>query len=76
MPGVTHHSTTATLLAKCEERTTLSKQQHRAVAALEWIATASAVALLRRLADGAPAARVTLEARAALGRLEAGVGKE
>jgi hypothetical protein len=41
-----------------------------AVATLEWIGTPAARALLRALADGAPRARLTVEARAALKRLE------
>jgi hypothetical protein len=44
-------------------------QHHRAVVALERVGTPDARALLRTLADGAPLARLTLEARAALERL-------
>jgi WD40 repeat protein len=58
------------LLSKCEETTTRSRQQFRAVATLEWIGTPVACELLRALAAGAPAARVTNDARAALKRLE------
>ena len=58
------------LLSKSEEVTPKSLQQHRAIATLEWIGTADAVALLRTLAEGAPRARPTIEARAALKRLK------
>ena len=44
--------------------------QCRAVAALEWIGTSAAHELLRTWADGVPRARLTIEARAALKRLE------
>jgi WD40 repeat protein len=57
------------LLTRCNETSTASKRNHRAVAALEWIGTPAARALLRRLAGGAPGARLTVEARAALARL-------
>jgi hypothetical protein len=56
------------LLKKCRSDSTFGKQQ-RAVIALEWIGTPAARAVLRTLADGAPGARVTVEARAALERL-------
>jgi WD40 repeat protein len=58
------------LLNKGDEVSAVSKRQHRAVAALEWVGTPAARALLRSLAAGAPRARLTLEARAALKRLE------
>jgi WD40 repeat protein len=64
------------LLRRCDENTTQRTQQCRAVAVLEWIATSDALALLRTLADGAPRARVTVEARAALKRLTADDGKK
>jgi WD40 repeat protein len=57
------------LLKKCNETSIAAVQHHRAVAALEWIATPAARDLLRTLADGAPGARLTREARAALQRL-------
>jgi hypothetical protein len=46
----------------------LSMQQHRAVATLEWIATPAARDVLRTWAEGAPRARLVVEARAALER--------
>jgi WD40 repeat protein len=58
------------VLSKCDATSTLRLQQHRAVATLEWIGTPAARTLLRSLADGAPRARLTMEARAALKRLE------
>jgi WD40 repeat protein len=57
------------LLKKCNATSTLGMQHHRAVATLEWIGSPAAHALLRALADGAPGARLTIEARAALKRL-------
>ena len=57
------------LLSQCEATSTLGLQHDRAVATLEWIGTPAARALLRTLADGAPRARLTMEARAALKRL-------
>lgn len=47
-----------------------SLQQHRSVATLEWIGTPAARELLRTLAKGAPGARLTIEAQAALKRIE------
>jgi WD40 repeat protein len=58
------------LLKKCGETSTDSRRHHRAVLSLEWIGTPPARALLRKLADGAPGARLTVEAGAALKRLE------
>ena len=58
------------LLKKSEEISTNYKRHHRAVLTLEWIGTPAARALLRTLADGAPSARLTVEARAALKQLE------
>jgi WD40 repeat protein len=58
------------LLRKCEATSPRGLRQHRAVAALEWIGTPAARAWLRALAGGAPRARLTIEARAALRRLE------
>jgi WD40 repeat protein len=58
------------LLNKCGETSTERKRHHRAVLTLEWIGTPAARAVLRNLADGAPSARLTVEARAALKRLE------
>ena len=55
---------------KCDETSSRSMQHCRAVATLEWIGTPAARALLRTLADGAPRARLTIEARAALKRLQ------
>jgi len=57
------------LLTQCEEITVLRKQQLRSVTALEWIGSPEAVKLLRELAEGAPQARLTMEARGALKRL-------
>jgi WD40 repeat protein len=47
-----------------------ARRHDRALLALEWIGTPAAHSLLRKWADGAPGARLTLEARAALKRLE------
>jgi WD40 repeat protein len=58
------------LLNRCSESSALGMQHHRAVVALEWIGTPAARALLRNLADGAPGARLTMEARTALERLQ------
>jgi hypothetical protein len=58
------------LLLRCEATSTAGLQHHRAVAVLEWIATPAARDVLRTLADGAPQARLTLEARGALKRLQ------
>jgi hypothetical protein len=59
------------LLKKCDEAAILGyKRHHRAVLTLEWIGTPAARALLRNLADGVPSARLTVEARAAVQRLE------
>ena len=58
------------VLHKCEEFSPLGMRHHRAVATLEWIGTPDARVLLRALADGTPRARLTVEARAALRRLE------
>jgi hypothetical protein len=58
------------LLRKCDATSTLGMQHHRAVATLEWIGTPAARALLQTLADGAPGARLTGEAQAALRRLQ------
>jgi WD40 repeat protein len=62
------------LLQKCDATNAtsiLGMQQHRAVEILEWIGTPAARGLLRTWADGAPRARLTLEAHAALKRLPA-----
>jgi hypothetical protein len=48
----------------------------RAVEVLEEIGTPAARKLLETLAKGAPAARITKEAKASLGRLAAPVGRE
>jgi WD40 repeat protein len=61
---------TERLIAKCNRTSTTSMRHQRAVAALEWIGTPAARALLRHLAAGAPGASLTIEARAALNRLE------
>jgi len=53
------------LLSKCEATSRAGMQHHRTVALLEWIGTPAARALLRTLADGAPRARLTIEAQAA-----------
>jgi WD40 repeat protein len=57
------------LLGKCDATSPLAMRDHRAVATLEWIGTPAARDWLRALADGAPRARLTIEARAALKRL-------
>ena len=56
------------LLRKSEATSATSLRHHRAVAMLEWIGTPDARAQLRALADGAPDARRTIEALAALKR--------
>jgi hypothetical protein len=56
------------LLKKCDATSALALRDHRAVALLEWVGTPAARELLRMLAEGAPAARLTAEARAALRR--------
>jgi hypothetical protein len=58
------------LLKKPEKTSTECKRHHRAVLTLEWIGTPAARALLHNLAAGVPSARLTVEARAALQRLE------
>jgi hypothetical protein len=64
------------LLARAEaEQQTPSReaiQSLRALAVLERIGTGEAVALLTSLAEGAPEARLTQEARATLARLKRG----
>ena len=57
------------LLSKCEETSIVGMQHYRAIATLEWIGTPAARALLRTLSQGAPRARLTMEALAALKRL-------
>jgi WD40 repeat protein len=59
------------LVRRCEATSTFGLRQHRAVAALEWLGTPAARALLQALAAGAADARLTVEAQAALKRLEA-----
>jgi hypothetical protein len=58
------------VLRKCEATSSRSLQHHRAIATLEWIGTKAARAALQTLAGGAPRARLTVEANAALKRLE------
>jgi WD40 repeat protein len=58
------------VLRQCEATSTRSILHHRAVATLEWIGSPAARALLRTLAEGAPRARLTVEAQAALKRLK------
>jgi hypothetical protein len=58
------------VLGNCDATSVLGMQHHRTVAVLEWIGTPGARDLLRKLADGAPHARLTTEARAALKRLQ------
>jgi hypothetical protein len=58
------------LLSKSDATSPAALRHHRAVATLEWIGTPAALALLRTLAEGAPRAHLTTEARAALKRLE------
>lgn len=58
------------LLRQCDKTSIAGLRHHRAVATLEWIATGDARVLLRTLADGAPDAHVTVEAHAALKRLQ------
>jgi hypothetical protein len=55
------------LLRKCSA---LGLREHRSIATLEWIGTPAARGVLRVLAAGARDARLTVEARAALKRLE------
>jgi hypothetical protein len=57
-------------LEKTGEASALAVRHHRAVVALERIGTPAARALLRALADGFQRARLTIEARAALKRLD------
>jgi WD40 repeat protein len=57
------------LLRKWDATSVASLRQHRAVATLEWIDTPASRAVLQALAEGAPEARLTVEARAALKRL-------
>jgi hypothetical protein len=57
------------LLQKCAAPSAATLRHCRAVAALERIGTPEARVLLRTLADGPPASRLTVEARAALRRL-------
>jgi hypothetical protein len=58
------------LLRQCDKTSIAGLRHHRAVATLEWIGTGDARALMRTLADGAPGAHVTVEAHAALQRLQ------
>jgi WD40 repeat protein len=58
------------LLERCGPSPADARRHDRALLALEWIDTPAARSLLRKWADGAPGARLTLEARAALKRLE------
>jgi WD40 repeat protein len=69
-PGLELRRRLEELLSRCDSTSTLALQHHRAVAILEWIGTPAARSLLRTLADGAPRARLTIEARAALQRLK------
>jgi WD40 repeat protein len=57
------------LLRKCDATSAAGLANHRAVATLEWLATPAARTVLQTLADGAPAARLTIEARDSLKRL-------
>jgi hypothetical protein len=62
-----------TLLKRLEHLPTGAQLQAlRAIEALEHMGTPEARTLLRKLADGSPGARLTQEARTALGRLERG----
>jgi WD40 repeat protein len=58
------------ILAKNEVTSASSLRQHRAIATLEKIGNPAARSFLKSLAAGAPEARLTLEARQALQRLE------
>ncbi len=58
------------LLEKCGPTSADARRHDRAFLALEWIGTPAARSLLRKWADGAPGARLTVEAGAALKRLE------
>jgi hypothetical protein len=58
------------VVKKCSKMSSTSRQNYRAVMVLEWIGSPAARDLLRHLADGAPKARLTLEAQAALKRLD------
>ena len=62
------------VLAKVEQAppTPTRLRSHRAITALQWIATPAARQVLEKLAGGAPAAHQTLEASAALKLLNAG----
>jgi DNA repair photolyase len=57
------------VVAKVEGNTTHTLRHHRAVAALEWIGTPTAKEHMQTLAKGAPGARLTIEAEAALRRM-------
>jgi hypothetical protein len=57
------------LLRKCAAISPTGLRHHRSILTLEWIGSPDARALLRTLAGGAPRARLTVEAQAALKRL-------
>lgn len=58
------------VLAKCDATSPLILRQMRTVSLLEWIDTPASRELLQSFAGGAPDARLTLEAQAALRRLK------
>jgi HEAT repeat protein len=58
------------LLDRIEQTSTVGLQYHRAVVTLEWIGSPTARDVLQRLKDGAPDARLTIEAREAVRRLK------
>ncbi len=68
-PGVELQARLERLLVQSEAVLARVNRNQRAVATLEWIGTPAAIDHLQKLAAGAPAARLTIEARAALKRL-------
>jgi WD40 repeat protein len=57
------------IMAKCKDTSADNLRHYRAITALEWVGTPAAREVLRTLAEGAPEARRTMDARAALKRL-------
>jgi hypothetical protein len=58
------------IAGKCKVTSADNLRHHRAITALEWIGTPAAREILRTLAEGAPEARRTIDAQAALKRLD------